>query len=175
MFRRMDVEITYLHMQDAPPGMRVVGRVDGVPLAYDAARQPHQITPAGPVALDPAAVNSALVPALTAAASTIWPRDWADGMSASLGVNRRGLQKDRVAKNGLHPDILEALALLADAPESRELGAMILAIGTYASKHGDGPHPQDDLDRAEAAIGTCMRVLRRLRRGKTSKSTESNS
>jgi hypothetical protein len=170
----MRVEITYLHQQDAPAGMKIVGTVDGEPLAYDAARQPHRLDPAGSVPLDPAAVNAALVPALTAAASSIWPRDWADGMSASLGVNRRGLQRDRILKNGLHPDILEALALLAHAPESRALGDMMLAIGTYASTHGDGPHPQDDLDRAEEALGTCMRVLRRLRRGKTDKSTDSD-
>lgn len=170
----MQVEITYLHQQDAPPGMKVVGLVDGAPLAYDAARQPHRLDPAGPVQLDPAAVNTALVPALTAAASTLWPRDWADGMSVSLGVNRRGLQRDRILKNGLHPDLLEALALLAHAPESRELGDMMLAIGAYATKHGDGPHLQDDLDRAEEALGTCMRVLRRLRRGKTDKSNESD-
>jgi hypothetical protein len=167
----MEITLTYLSPEDwpRPDGWTVIGRVGPRALAYDEARRPHLLGDGEPEALDPAVVNPALATAVDAAASRLWPGGWGHALPLAFGVNRRTVALDRIAKNGLFPDVLRALAFAASDPDAAGMGWLMSGLARYADEHGQGVGAQEDLDDAERASANALSILRSVRRGKVRK------
>jgi hypothetical protein len=114
---------------EIPNGWTAVGFLDaGAVLAYDADRLPHRVEDGIATPLDPADVNAGLAPAVEEAASRLWPEGWSYAMAESFGINRRGLQRDRLAKSGLHPAILRELGALSCHDDAEGIGRLAHAL-----------------------------------------------
>lgn len=153
----------------APKGWTLVGRVGPRALAYDPDRRPFLIGDGEPEALDPAELNPALANAVDVAASRIWPGGWTHALPLAFKVNRRTSQLDRVAKNGLYPDVLKAIAWAASGDDAEGMGWMLTNLSRYADEYGGGVGVPEDLEDAERAAANAMAILRSVRRGKVTK------
>nr|WP_137830477.1 hypothetical protein [Methylobacterium sp. L1A1] len=121
-----------------------------------------------PQPLDPAAVNQAMVAAVDRAGMTVWPGGWTHALPAAFGLNKRTTQRDRIERQGLHPEVLRALASAASSPDADGIGVLLVALASYADRHGEGgTDPRRALDDAERAAANALDILRGVRRGKT--------
>lgn len=118
-----------------PAGWTVVGLVGRLALAYDRERQPYLIGEGEPVPLDAAQVNAALYNAIEAAASRLWPGGWAVPLSDVFGIDRRAVTPSRVAKKGLHPQVLRALGSLAEGDDADSRGYLLVALARYVDRY----------------------------------------
>ncbi|WP_267358514.1 MULTISPECIES: hypothetical protein [unclassified Methylobacterium] len=164
----MEIILEYMlpDVWPAPAGWTVVGRVGNRALAYDVARKPHLIGDGEPEALDVGQVNAALAPAVDAVASALWPGGWTHALPLAFGLNRRTCQPDRIAKNGLGPAILRALAMSGAFPDAEGMGWVLSALARYADEYGEHVGVAQDLDDAERAAANAIAVLRAVRREK---------
>jgi hypothetical protein len=149
-----------------PEGWTVVGRVGRLALAYDAERRPHLVGEGEPRPLDPAEVNRAMVPAIDAAASKLWPGGWHQAFSEVFGVNRRSLNVDRLLQRGLPPGVLQALAELSDSHDAEGLGWLVMALGRYVDRFTEGGAMPPRVEEALAAARNAGDALLRARKGK---------
>lgn len=146
-------------------GWTVVGRVGHMALAYDPERRPHLIGEGEPQPLDRDEVNAALAPAIDRAATRLWPGGWTYAFETIFGVKRRSLAAERLARQGLPPNVLRTLAETASAPDAEVLGGLILAIARYA----DASPGLDAAERLAMALDAAERasdVVRAARAGK---------
>lgn len=149
-----------------PEGWTVVGVVGRLALAYDTDRNPYLVGEGEPVPLDRAQVNAALAPAVDAAASRLWPGGWTVPFSEVFGVNRRSLQPDRLARQGLPPGVLRALAEMSCEPDAEGLGWMLMSIARYADAWGQSSNPNERIAEALQAASNAAEGLKLARRGK---------
>ena len=155
---------------EIPDGWTAVGFLDaGAVLAYDADRRPHRVEGGITTPLDPADVNAGLAPAVEEAASRLWPEGWSYAMAECFGINRRSLQRDRIARNGLHPAILQELGALSCHDDAEGIGRLAHALAWYADRCSDRDHPADRLDDAEQGALNALAGLRRIRRGRVAR------
>jgi len=153
----------------APEGWIVVGRVGSRALAYDEARRPYLIGDGEPEALDPAAVNPALLPAVDAACLRIWPGGWVHALPAALGLNTRTTSRDRIAAKGLSPNVLRVIASASSHDDAEAMGRLLSALAHYADTVSDGPGEGDRIEDALRAAENAADMLASVRRGKTSR------
>ena len=150
-----------------PDGWTAVGFLDaGVVLAYDPDRVPHRVADGIPTPLDPVVVNAAVGLAAENAARRLWPDGWAYAMSEAFQVNKRTLQRDRLAKSGLHPRFLKTLGSVSDGPDAAAMGALLIVLAKYARDHGEAPLFVDRLVDAERAAAHAISALRDVQRGR---------
>ena len=88
-------------------------------------------------------------------------------MPLAFRMNRRTLQKDRIAKRGVHPKALRALACLSDSYQAEALGWLATALGRYSDEAGQAPRTPDRLWEAGAAADRVLRVLLDVRQDRT--------
>lgn len=155
-----------------PPGWTAVGLVGHLALAYDPERRPHLIGEGEPQPLDRDAVNSALAPAIEAAATKLWIEGWTYALAESFGLNRRGLQRDRLAKNGLPPAVLRELGAMSCHDDAEGIGRLAHALAWYADRCSDGGHPVDRLADAERGALNALASLREVRGGRVTRPTD---
>lgn len=153
----------------APAGWTLVGRVGSRALAYDEARRPYLIGDGEPEAVDPAAVNAALLPAVDAACLRLWPGGWANALPAALGLNTRTTSRDRIAAKGLAPAVLRVIASASSHGDAEAMGRLLSALAHYADTVSDGPGEGDRIEDALRAAENAASMLGSVRRGKTSK------
>ncbi|MGU3541373.1 hypothetical protein [Methylobacterium sp. A52T] len=167
----MEIILQYMNPDawPAPAGWVVVGHVEGKAFAYDEARHPHLIGEGGAQPLDPVLVNRALAPAVEAAATRLFPEGWSYALAEAFGLNRRSLQRDRIARNGLHPNVLQELGAMACHDDAEGIGRLAYALAWYADRCSDRDHPADRLDDAEQGALNALNGLRRVRRGRVTK------
>ncbi len=155
---------------EIPDGWTAVGFLDaGAVLAYDADRRPQRVEGGIATPLDPADVNAGLAPAVEEAASRLWPEGWSYAMAECFGLNRRSLQRDRIARNGLHPAVLRELGSLSCHDDAEGIGRLAHALAWYADRCSDRDHPADRLADAEQGALNALAGLRRVRRGRVTK------
>lgn len=155
---------------EIPDGMLAVGFLDaGAVLAYDADRRPQRVEDGIATPLDPVDVNAALSPAVEEAASRLWPEGWSYAMAEAFGINRRSLQRDRLAKSGLHPAVLQELGSLSCHDDAEGIGRLAHALAWFADRCSDRDHPADRLDDAEQGALNALAGLRRVRRGRVTR------
>lgn len=171
----MEIRLAYVDPAtfEIPDGMTAVGFIGaGDALAYDVDRRPHRIADGIPELLDPAEVNAALAPAVEAAATRLWPEGWSYKLAEAYGLNRRSLQRDRIARNGLHPNVLRELGGMSCHDDAEGAGRLMLALAWYADTLSDGGHPGDRLADAEQAALNAIASLRQVRRGRVTRPGE---
>lgn len=151
-----------------PAGWIAVGFLGTGPtiLAYDPARVPHSVTDGVPTPLDPVEVNRAVAEAVDVAASRLWPGGWSLAMSEVFGVNRRSLQPERLARQGLPPGVLQALAHLSGGGDAEGLGWLMGALARYADAYAEGPNAVDRIEQAVQATRNAAEGLNLARKGK---------
>lgn len=164
----MDIHLAYMDPETwpRPDGWTVVGRVGRLALAYDPERRPHLVGEGEPRPLDVAEVNRAMIPAIDAAASKLWPGGWHQAFSEVFGVNRRSLNVDRLLHRGLPPGVLRALADLSDSHDAEGLGWLVMALGRYVDRYTEGGDPAQRVEDALAAARNAGQALLRARKGK---------
>jgi hypothetical protein len=155
-----------------PPEWTAVGYVLSAPvrtvLAYAPDRQPHAIVPGEPPeALDASEVNAALVDAVDRAGLAVWPGGWVHALPLAFGANRRTWQKDRIAKKGVHPKALQALAIVSDSHQAEAMGWLLTALGRYADEAAHAHDVDDRLYEARDAAAFALDVLLTVRQGPT--------
>lgn len=167
----MLIVLKYVHPDywTVPEGWVAVGFVGNKALVYDPARRPYLIGNGEPEALDSYEVNEALASAVDIAASRIWPGGWTHALPLAFKVNRRTAQIDRVARDGLYPDILKAIALASSSDDAEGMGWMLTNLARYADEYGGGVGIPEDLEDAERAAANALSILRSVRRGKVRK------
>jgi hypothetical protein len=167
----MEIRLAYVDaLFKIPDGWTAVGFIGaGDALAYDADRRPHRISGGIAEPLDPAEVNAALSPAVEAAASRLWPEGWSYALAEAFGLNRRSLQRDRIAKNGLHPTVLRELSVLSCHEDAEGIGRLAHALAWYADRCSDGGHPVERLADAERGAVNALASLRQVRRGRVTR------
>lgn len=164
----MDVNLQYMDPKawPRPDGWIVVGLVGTRALAYDGERRPFLIGDGDPEPLDRDAVNVALAPAIDAAASRLWPGGWAFAVAEVFGINRRNLQPERLARGGLPPGVLQALAHMSDSEDAEGVGWLMVALARYTDRYAERSDFTDRVDEALAAARNAAEGLRLARRGK---------
>lgn len=152
-----------------PDGWIAVGHLDDGPavLAYNSERAPHSVLEGVPTPLDPATVNPVLAGAIEAAATRLWPQEgWSFALAESFAINRRALQRDRLAKHTLHPNILRTLGSVAEGPDAEGMGRIIRALAWYAASHGEGHSMLDRIDDAGRVARNAVEALRQVHTGR---------
>lgn len=164
----MDVILQHMdpELWPSPEGWIVVGRVGHLALAYDPERRPHLIGEGDPQPLDPAEVNTALAPAVDAAATRLWPDGWSYAMADTFHLNRRSLNRDRIARFGMHPRVLRVLGEMSCHADADGIGRLMLALSFYADHHGEGTDMIDRLADAGRVTGLALDALREVRSGR---------
>jgi len=165
----MDVILQHMDPEHwpSPEGWTVVGRVGHLALAYDTERRPFLIGEGEPQPLDRDATNAALAPAVDAAALRLWPGGWTMALAEVFGINRRNLQPERLARGGLPPAVLQALARMSSHDDAEGMGWLMVALARYADTHAEQSlHFVDRVDEALAAAQNAADGLRLARRGK---------
>ncbi|GJD87238.1 hypothetical protein BHAOGJBA_0738 [Methylobacterium hispanicum] len=150
-----------------PKTWTAVGLVGRLALAYDPERRPYLIGEGEPKPLDPAAVNAALVDAVDAAADRLWPGGWTTAFAEAFAVDRRGLSMTRLARQGLPPSVLLALAQTTDSHAPEALGGLLLALARYATKAAEGSHPRAQFEEAMEVSRNAVEILMVARREKS--------
>lgn len=149
-----------------PDGWTVVGRIGHQALAYDPDRRPHLLTDAGPEPLDPAEVNRALVAAVDAAASKLWPNGWHQAFSEVFKVSRRNLNQDRLSTRGLAPKLLQTLGSFSDSHDAEGLGWFLMAVARYVDVHAVGTSHAERIEEALDKARMAAEALSTARSGK---------
>lgn len=166
----MRIQLAYVDTEMFPvaSGWTAVGFIGVGPavMAYDAARVPHSVLDGAPTALDPVEVNRAMAQAVDVAASKLWPGGWVLAMSDVFRVHRRSLQPERLAKQGLPPGVLQALAHLSGGGDAEGLGWLMGALARYADAYAEGPNPVDRIEQAVQAARNAAVGLNLARKGK---------
>ena len=108
----------------------------------------------------------ALGAAVEEAAERVWPGGWTNALPDAFGINKRTCARDRVERNGLHPNLLATLGDLADAPQAVGLGRILTALGRFMDEHAQASDVVDRIDDAMDAASNAEAILRRVRRGK---------
>lgn len=169
----MEITLRYMALEHwpRPDGWTVVGTVDGAPLAYDPERRPHALADGGPVPLDPAEVNLALVAAVNRAGLRLWPGGWGQALPAAFGLNTRSISRDRILRSGLAPNVLRVLGSASTGDDAEGVGRLLSALAHYADQYGGGTDsgPSPALDYAREAGENALEYLRSVRGGKTFK------
>jgi len=171
----MELRLAYVDptVFEIPDGWVAVGLIGGgAVLAYDAERRPHRIVDGAAQPLDPSEVTAALAPAVEAAASRLWPEGWSYALAECFGLNRRSLQRDRIARNGLHPAVLRELGTMACHDDAEGIGRLAHALAWYADRCSDRDHPVDRLADAERGALNALASLRVVRRGRVTRPGE---
>lgn len=150
----------------APAGWTVVGRVGPYALAYDTERRPFLFGDGEPMAVDPEAVNAALAPAVDAAADRLWPGGWMPSFAEAFAVDKRGLSASRLARQGLPPPVLFALANTAGHHAPEALGALLLALARYTAQASAGSHFSEQIEDTVHEARNAAEILGYARRGK---------
>lgn len=75
--------------------------------------------------------------ALLKACERLFGEDWPGALHDILGINRRAVQRGRIATNLLPPRLLTALSYVASADDGEELAAALAALAKY-DKRFDG-------------------------------------
>ncbi len=169
MPRGMEITLQYVdpELWPHPPGWTAVGLVGHLALAYDPERRPFLIGDGKPEPLDRDATNAALAPAIDAAASRLWPAGWSFAVAEVFGINRRNLQPERLARGGLPPAVLQALAHMSSHDNAEGLGWLMVALARYADTHAEqGRHFVDRLEESMEAARSAAEGLLLARRGK---------
>lgn len=124
-------------VQDHPDA---VGLVDGQPLTVEG-RDAY----AGGRPIAQEEIGEALAAAVEEAASALWGSDYLGSLSRVLGLNRRSVVGDRIARNGLPAWALAIIGYGAGAPVPRALGYLLLAAAEVLDATDEPP-------RAELAV-----------------------
>ncbi|KTS39507.1 hypothetical protein NS228_05005 [Methylobacterium indicum] len=169
----MDIVLQYVSAETwpRPDGWIAVGLVGRLALAFDAERQPYLVGDGEPQPLDPVAVNAALVDAVDRAGTRLWPGGWSHALPLAFGINRRTLARDRIERNGVHPQVLATLGTAAYGDDAEGMGYVLTALARYADEHGRGDK-NVSLDDAERAAKEALFLLRQVRRSPTFKHRE---
>ncbi|WP_449409746.1 hypothetical protein [Methylobacterium komagatae] len=169
----MEITLQYVDPEHwpRPDGWVAVGLVGRLALAYDPDRKPFLVGEGEPVPLDPAEVNAALVDAVDRAGTRLWPGGWSHALPLAFGINRRTVARDRIEKNGVHPQVLATLGSAASGPDAEGMGYVMSALARYADEHGEGDK-RVSLDDAERAAANALDMLRQVRRSPTFKHRE---
>ncbi|OAS22525.1 hypothetical protein [Methylobacterium platani] len=164
----MEIVLEYLSPENwpRPKGWTVVGRVGTLALAFDPARQPFLIGDGEPHPLDPVEVNAALAPAVDAAADRLWPGGWMPSFAEAFAVDKRSLSASRLARQGLPPAVLFALAHTSYSHAPTALGALLLALARYTDQVSAGSHFDEQIEETMHEARNASEILRYARRGK---------
>ncbi|MCJ2006740.1 hypothetical protein [Methylobacterium sp. J-092] len=166
----MQIALSYVDTEvfPVPAGWIAVGFLGTGPavLAYDPARAPHSVLDGVPTPLDPASVNPVLAGAIEAAATRAWPEGWSYALAESFAINRRALQRDRLAKNTLHPNILRTLGAVSEGPDAEGMGRILRALASYATSYGEGHSMLDRIDDAGRVARNAVEALRQVHTGR---------
>lgn len=109
-------------LQPVPDAPNAVGTLDGQPLVVVG----RELRVGGRVVPQEEA-GEALAAAVEAAAVALFGGDYLGSLSRVLGLNRRSVVGDRIARNGLPAWALSILAYAAGHPTPRALGYLLLA------------------------------------------------
>ena len=166
----MEIALAYVDTEvfPIPAGWIAVGHLDGGPtvLAFDPARIPHSVRDGAATPLDPAVVNPLLAGAIEAAATRLWVEGWSFALAESFAINRRALQRDRLAKSTLHPNILRTLAAVSEGPDAEGMGRILRALAAYATSYGEGHAVLDRIDDAGRVARNAIEALRQVHTGR---------
>ncbi|MCJ2084206.1 hypothetical protein [Methylobacterium sp. J-090] len=166
----MKIALTYVDVATfhVPDGWIAVGHLDDGPavLAYDPARIPNSVLDGVPTPLDPAEVNPVLAGAIEDAATRLWVEGWSFALAESFAINRRALQRDRLAKNPLHPNILRTLGAVSEGPDAEGMGRILRALAAYATSYGEGHAMLDRIDDAGRVARNAIEALRQVHTGR---------
>jgi hypothetical protein len=166
----MEIVLRYVDKDDFPRPVRwtAVGFVGRLALAYDPERRPFLLGNGEPQPLDPAEVNAALAPVIDAAADRLWPGGWMPSFAEAFSVDKRGLSASRLARQGLPPGVLLALAHTAsyDARSAPAFGALLLALARYTREVSEGSHFGEQIVETLHEAGNAAEVLRYAHREK---------
>lgn len=159
------VDVTHFPI---PAGWIAVGFINGGPdvLAYDPTRAPHAVRDGVGTPLDPAEVNPVLAGAIEDAATRLWVEGWSFALAESFAINRRALQRDRLAKNTLHPNILRTLGSVSEGPDAEGMGRILRALAAYATSYGEGHSMLDRIDDAGRVARNAIEALRQVHTGR---------
>ena len=83
--------------------------------------------------------GEALATAVEAAGSALFGGDYLNPLARTLGLNRRSVVGDRVARNGLPAWALHILGYAAGHPRPRALGYLLLAAAEVLDDGGEAP------------------------------------
>lgn len=166
----MRIELAYVDTEvfPVPAGWIAVGFLDAGPavLAYDGGRVPHSVQDGIPTPLDPAAINPMLAGAIEAAATRLWTEGWSFALAEAFAINRRALQRDRLARNTLHPNILRTLGAVAEGPDAEGMGRILRALAAYAASYGEGHSMLDRVEDAGRVARNAVDALRQVHTGR---------
>lgn len=165
----MEIVLRYVDKDDFPRPVRwtAVGFVGRLALAYDPERRPFLLGNGEPQPLDPAEVNAALAPVIDAAADRLWPGGWTTAFAEAFAIDRRGLSMSRLARQGLPPSVLLALAQTTDSHAPEALGGLLLALARYATKAAEGSHPRAQFEETIETARNAIEILMVARREKS--------
>jgi hypothetical protein len=150
-----------------PKTWTAVGLVGRLALAYDSERRPYLIGEGEPQPLDPVEVNAALADAVDRAADRLWPGGWTTAFAEAFAIDRRGLSMSRLARQGLPPSVLLALAQTTDSHAPEALGGLLLALARYATKAAEGSHPRAQFEETIETARNAIEILMVARREKS--------
>lgn len=124
----------HVALHSVPDHPDAVGTLDGEPLLVVG----RELRVGGRVVPQEEA-GEALAAAVEEAASALWGGDYLGPLSRVLGLNRRTVVADRVARNGLPGWALSILAYGAGHPRPRALGHLMLAASELLDDAGEAP------------------------------------
>ncbi|SFE90318.1 hypothetical protein [Methylobacterium sp. yr596] len=142
-----------------------VGTLDGAPLVVVG----RELSVGGrAVPLEEA--GEALATAVEAAATSLWGGDYLNSLARVLGLNRRSVVSDRIARNGLPGWALAILGCAAGHPRPRALGYLLLAAAELLDDAGETPAASRGADCAGLALQDLESALALVARARDMKS-----
>lgn len=87
--------------------------------------------------LDREEVGPAIFQAMEDACERLWGHSWNSSIGEIFALNRRTVQRDRVAKALLPPRVLAIIAYVSSADDGEELAEALIAVSRYAAKFKD--------------------------------------
>lgn len=121
-------------LRPVPDHPDAVGLVDGQPLTVEGR---DAFAGGRPIAQEE--IGEALAAAVEEAASALWGSDYLGSLSRVLGLNRRSVVGDRIARNGLPGWALSIIGYGAGHPVPRALGYLLLAAAEVLDTTDEQP------------------------------------
>ncbi|MFH6786652.1 hypothetical protein [Methylobacterium sp. MA0201] len=151
-------------LHPVPEHPDAVGTLDGQPLVVVG----RELRVGGrPVPLDVA--GEALAAAVEKAATALWGGDYLGSLARVLGLNRRSVVSDRIARNGLPGWALAILGCAAGHPRPRALGYLLLAAAELIDDAGETPTASRGADCAGLALQDLESALALVARARAMK------
>lgn len=140
-----------------PEHPSAVGLVDGQPLTVEG-RDAY----AGGRLVPQEEIGEALAAAVEEAASALWGSDYLGSLSRVLGLNRRSVVGDRIARNGLPGWALAIIGYGAGHPVPRALGYLLLSAAEVLD--ATDQHPRGERDAlARQGLEDALALVERAR------------